>query len=265
LWLGAAPFQQSSASFVRGQVSGLVAFFDSPDDLERIGLPKGTVDHLAQKELLKAGAIGAWVPPLSKAIERVRRIMQSTDYRVEKDEAAGRGEGELWTSQEQLRSAQAELGWLRGEQTGILATGNARGKRAEQLGDRLEDAELARAMAMSLGAGGGAPATESDTEDAEQRAQQEQQAEQARQAQARRQEELKRQARRAEEEIDENYEPTEAEIVEYAKWLGMDLEADKELFWVAREGLKAPLPPDWKPCKSPDGEIYYLNFSNGER
>jgi len=44
-----------------------------------------------------------------------------------------------------------------------------------------------------------------------------------------------------------------------------DLDADKELFWVAREGLKAPLPPDWKPCKSPDGEIYYFNFSNGER
>jgi hypothetical protein len=34
---------------------------------------------------------------------------------------------------------------------------------------------------------------------------------------------------------------------------------------VAREGLKAPLPPDWKPCKSPDGEVYYFNFSNGER
>ena len=34
---------------------------------------------------------------------------------------------------------------------------------------------------------------------------------------------------------------------------------------MAREGLKAPLPPDWKPCKSPDGEIYSFNFSNGER
>ena len=68
-----------------------------------------------------------------------------------------------------------------------------------------------------------------------------------------------------EETIDENYEPTAEEIAEYAKWLGMDLEADKHLFWVAREGLKAPLPPDWKPCKSPDGEIYYFNFSNGER
>ena len=67
-----------------------------------------------------------------------------------------------------------------------------------------------------------------------------------------------------EEEIDANYEPTEAEIVEYATWLGMDLQADKALFWIATEGLKAPLPPDWKPCKSPDGEIYYFNFDTGE-
>ena len=44
-----------------------------------------------------------------------------------------------------------------------------------------------------------------------------------------------------------------------------DLEADEELFWLARECLKAPLPPDWKPCESPEGELYYFNFSNGER
>ena len=41
-----------------------------------------------------------------------------------------------------------------------------------------------------------------------------------------------------EEEIDPNYEPTEEEILEYAKWLGMDLENDKDLFWVAKQGLK---------------------------
>jgi hypothetical protein len=67
-----------------------------------------------------------------------------------------------------------------------------------------------------------------------------------------------------EEEIDPNYEPTNEEIEEYATWLGMDLQNDNELFWIAKEGLKAPLPPDWKPCKSPEGEIYYFNFSNGE-
>jgi centrosomal protein CEP164 len=67
-----------------------------------------------------------------------------------------------------------------------------------------------------------------------------------------------------EETIDENYEPTAEEIAEYAKWLGMDLEADKHLFWVAREGLKAPLPSEWKPCQSPEGELYYFNFQSGE-
>ena len=27
--------------------------------------------------------------------------------------------------------------------------------------------------------------------------------------------------------------------MEYAKWLGMDLEGDEDMFWIAREGLKA--------------------------
>jgi hypothetical protein len=35
--------------------------------------------------------------------------------------------------------------------------------------------------------------------------------------------------------------------MEYAKWLGMDAVKEKELLWLAREGLKAPLPKDWKP------------------
>ena len=41
-----------------------------------------------------------------------------------------------------------------------------------------------------------------------------------------------------EEEIDPNYEPSEDEILEYAKWLGMDLDGDKDLFWVAKQALK---------------------------
>ena len=57
-----------------------------------------------------------------------------------------------------------------------------------------------------------------------------------------------------------------AEILEYAKWLGMDEQDDAHLFWIAREGLKAlslllicvlsqsyhqaPLPEHWKPCKT---------------
>lgn len=53
---------------------------------------------------------------------------------------------------------------------------------------------------------------------------------------------------------------------EYAKWLGMDLDEDRDLFWIAKEGLKAPLPENWKPCKTVDtDEIYYFNFATGKR
>jgi len=68
-----------------------------------------------------------------------------------------------------------------------------------------------------------------------------------------------------EEEIDPNYVPSEPEVVEYAKWMGMDLDKDQDLFWIAREGLMAPLPKDWKPCKTKDTEdIYYFNFTTGD-
>ena len=43
------------------------------------------------------------------------------------------------------------------------------------------------------------------------------------------------------EAVDPDYMPTEDEIVEYAKWLGMDLEKDKDLLWVAKKGLVALL------------------------
>lgn len=67
-----------------------------------------------------------------------------------------------------------------------------------------------------------------------------------------------------EEEIDSNYEPTPKEIEEYANWLGMELPKDKDLLYIAREGLMAPLPPEWKPCKNKNGEIYYFNFNSSE-
>ncbi len=55
------------------------------------------------------------------------------------------------------------------------------------------------------------------------------------------------------------------EVREYAKWLGMELADDLDLFWIAKEGLKAPLPENWKPCKTVDtDEIYYFNFATGE-
>jgi len=67
-----------------------------------------------------------------------------------------------------------------------------------------------------------------------------------------------------EEEIDPEYEPTEEELLEFAIWIGMDPEADREFFYIAREGLTVPLPEPWKPCKSAEGEIFYFNFDTGE-
>ena len=67
-----------------------------------------------------------------------------------------------------------------------------------------------------------------------------------------------------EDNFDPNYEPPEKEIEEYAKWLGIDVDTERDLFWIARDGLKAPLPKEWKPCKTDTGEVYYFNFKTGD-
>eukprot|EP00927_Polykrikos_kofoidii_P073094 TRINITY_DN6916_c0_g1_i1.p1 TRINITY_DN6916_c0_g1~~TRINITY_DN6916_c0_g1_i1.p1 ORF type:complete len:1818 (+),score=426.28 TRINITY_DN6916_c0_g1_i1:87-5456(+) len=67
-----------------------------------------------------------------------------------------------------------------------------------------------------------------------------------------------------EEELDEQYDPTDKEIQDYAEWLGIDAEADPDLLWIAKRGLKTPLPKPWKPCESGDGGIFYFNSDSGE-
>ncbi|KAG7479546.1 centrosomal protein of 164 kDa isoform X2 [Solea senegalensis] len=67
-----------------------------------------------------------------------------------------------------------------------------------------------------------------------------------------------------EEDYDENYAPSEQEIQEYAREIGIDPDREPELLWLAREGIVAPLPPEWKPCQDVTGEIYYFNFSTGQ-
>merc|ERR1719499_961259 len=52
--------------------------------------------------------------------------------------------------------------------------------------------------------------------------------------------------------------------MEYAMWLGMDPDKDADLLWIARDGLKVPLPHPWKPCQTGDGELFYFNFETGE-
>ncbi|XP_056107538.1 centrosomal protein of 164 kDa-like [Rhinichthys klamathensis goyatoka] len=67
-----------------------------------------------------------------------------------------------------------------------------------------------------------------------------------------------------EEDYDENYIPSEQEINEYAAEIGIDPQREPELLWLAREGMVAPLPDEWKPCQDITGEVYYFNFSTGQ-
>eukprot|EP00438_Fugacium_kawagutii_P017994 Skav223280 [mRNA] locus=scaffold2998:24065:33075:+ [translate_table: standard] len=64
------------------------------------------------------------------------------------------------------------------------------------------------------------------------------------------------------EQMDEKYEPTEQEIKDYAEWLGI-AEEDTELLWIARQGLKTPLPKPWRPCEASSGEIFFYNPVTG--
>ncbi len=44
----------------------------------------------------------------------------------------------------------------------------------------------------------------------------------------------------------------------------MDLKEDNDLLYIAKEGLKAPLPENFKPYKRRNGEIVYVNLENNE-
>ena len=59
-----------------------------------------------------------------------------------------------------------------------------------------------------------------------------------------------------EEAFDDAYEPTDTEVVEYAAVIGIDPTQDSDIMWIAREGIRAALPPEWKPCQDTTGSLY---------
>lgn len=63
---------------------------------------------------------------------------------------------------------------------------------------------------------------------------------------------------------DPNYNPPEDELEEYAEFIGIDPTKEKELLWIALEGLRTPLPPEWRACQTGDDSVYYFNFRTGE-
>ncbi|NXD86608.1 CE164 protein, partial [Halcyon senegalensis] len=50
----------------------------------------------------------------------------------------------------------------------------------------------------------------------------------------------------------------------YAQEIGIDPEKEPELIWLAKEGIVAPLPTNWRPCQDITGDIYYFNFATGQ-
>ncbi|CAF1617425.1 unnamed protein product, partial [Adineta ricciae] len=67
-----------------------------------------------------------------------------------------------------------------------------------------------------------------------------------------------------EDHIDDNYEPTDEELHEYATYIGIDIEKESDLLWLAKEGFMKPLPSGWKACQEENGELYYFNFDTGK-
>lgn len=67
-----------------------------------------------------------------------------------------------------------------------------------------------------------------------------------------------------EEEYDENFEPTQKDVLEQCDALGINPLTEPDLIYIAREALKAPLPESWKPITDGHGGIYYYNFNTHE-
>lgn len=62
----------------------------------------------------------------------------------------------------------------------------------------------------------------------------------------------------------EEREPSEEEIREYAEFLGIDIDEEPHLLWIARKGVIAPVPPPWKACSQNGDDVFYFNFETGE-
>uniref|UniRef100_A0A914VCV8 WW domain-containing protein n=1 Tax=Plectus sambesii TaxID=2011161 RepID=A0A914VCV8_9BILA len=60
-------------------------------------------------------------------------------------------------------------------------------------------------------------------------------------------------------------EPGEDEVREYADTIGIDVDNEPELMWIARAGITAPMPSDeWRPVETNTGDLYFFNFKTKE-
>ena len=56
-----------------------------------------------------------------------------------------------------------------------------------------------------------------------------------------------------------NFRSEPADVLEYAVYLGMELQDDIDLLWIADEALQADDPEGWDQAESPNGDTYYIH------
>ncbi|CBY39578.1 unnamed protein product [Oikopleura dioica] len=66
------------------------------------------------------------------------------------------------------------------------------------------------------------------------------------------------------EEEEDDFDPKTEDINQYCKIIGLDPVADHELVWIAKEGIMAKLPSDWKAVNQEGYGLYYFNFKTGQ-
>ena len=54
------------------------------------------------------------------------------------------------------------------------------------------------------------------------------------------------------------------EVIEYARYLGMELPRDAKYLWIAEEGMAAELPAGWQEFEDAEGRPYFHNAASGE-
>eukprot|EP00929_Paragymnodinium_shiwhaense_P000605 TRINITY_DN100859_c0_g1_i1.p1 TRINITY_DN100859_c0_g1~~TRINITY_DN100859_c0_g1_i1.p1 ORF type:complete len:572 (-),score=167.50 TRINITY_DN100859_c0_g1_i1:98-1759(-) len=62
----------------------------------------------------------------------------------------------------------------------------------------------------------------------------------------------------------EDREPSHEEVLEYAEFLGIDVDKEPQLMWIAKEGVVAPVPHPWKACTENEEDVFYFNFETSE-
>ena len=57
--------------------------------------------------------------------------------------------------------------------------------------------------------------------------------------------------------------PSQGEIEEYGRWLGLG-EEDGDLVWIAKQALQTSIPSPWIECEAEEGDVFYFNTRTKE-